>query len=174
MKNILLLICVQLSLNLLAQEEAFSVQISSDSILLGNSFEVKFTATNVKMTDFDAPNFADFDLVGGPNQSTSMSMMNGETSSTTSFSYILQAREVGTFFITPASANIEGEMRETQPIEINVLPNPDGIRQNSRLENNSFNFFRGTDDFFKREMPQQPQQEAKPKKKKRKVKTYKI
>ena len=81
---------------------------------------------------------------------------------------------MGTFFITPASANIDGEMQETQPIEINVLPNPDGIRQNSRLENNSFNFFRGTDDFFKRELPQQPQQEVKPKKKKRKYKTYKI
>ena len=170
MKNLIVFLFICFAFTLNAQDEIpFTVQVSSDSILLGNSFEVKFQVENAKLKDFEPPVFNGFDIVGGPNQSSSMSIVNGETTQSMSFGYVLMPQEVGNYFIEPASASIDGTLMETKAIEIIVLPNPDGIQQNSRLNNRQeFRLFQ--DDFFS-----SPNAQPKPKKKtKKKLKTYKI
>ncbi|MEO0338486.1 MAG: BatD family protein [Bacteroidota bacterium] len=83
MKHYTLLIGFMLSaVMVIGQSGArFSVQISTDSILMGNSFKVSFTLSNAEGSNFKAPELGTyFKVVSGPNTSTSMSFMTGQMS----------------------------------------------------------------------------------------------
>lgn len=128
----ILFFALALPLFVFSQDEPinFSVSVSTDSILFGNYFEVKFTLENANGNDFLAPDFSEsFNLVSGPNTSSSFSMMNGKMSQSISYTYYLEPKETGVFYILPASVNADGEMVETQPLEVLVVPNPDGLEQ---------------------------------------------
>ena len=88
-----------------------------------------FTIENGQPTNFEAPVFQNFNIVSGPNQSSSISIINGETTQSQSYTYYIEPKEEGLFFIEPASVELDGEARETEPISIMVLPNPEGIIQ---------------------------------------------
>jgi hypothetical protein len=65
------------ALILRAQDPHFKVEVSSDTILLGNYFELKYTIENTQ-GDFNPPEFAGLKLVAGPNHASSYSIMNGK------------------------------------------------------------------------------------------------
>ena len=165
--------------SMLAQEEArFTIEVSSDSILLGNYFEVKFTLENAKGSNFEPPTFSEFFLKGGPNTASSMSIINGEVTQTITYSYYLEPKDIGNFWVEPASIMVDDKVLETQPIEVVVFPNPDGIKQ-QLPQNQSFEFrFDGFDfPMPEIEIPegeQLPEKKEVEKKKKKKRKTYKI
>jgi len=130
MNKILLLVtfsvCVQFSF---AQTPKFSVAVSSDTILLGNYFELKFTIENAPANGFQAPDLHKFDIIGGPNTSSSMSIINGEVSQSSSYTYYLKPPDIGVYTIKPAYLTSEDIALETFPIDVIVIPNPDHIIQ---------------------------------------------
>lgn len=144
---------MMISLTAFSQQEAkLTVEISSDSILLGNYIEVKFTIENAAVTNFEAPNFDGFNIVSGPNQSSSMMISNGKVSQSVAYSYYIEPVEVGTYFIQPAFVDTEEGALESIPLEVWVVDNPDGIIQRPQ-QKNSRNFFNrddlfGGEDFF--------------------------
>ena len=165
---------------LVAQENArFSVEVSSDSILMGNYFKVVFTLENANGEQFEAPLFQGFDVVSGPSFSSSISVINGQKSQKVSYTYYLQAREIGNYYIEPASIAAGGKILETLPVEVIVVPNPDGIIQKPEQPESPSPW--GLDGwdwpdirlFAKPMLPESPapQPEAPPKKKR---KTYKL
>lgn len=157
-----------------AQDAKFTIEVSTDSVLMGNYFQVSFKIENGAASNFTAPDFQGFSIVGGPNQSSTYSMVNGVSSQSMSYSYYLQPTEEGQFFIEPASIEIDGEIFETNPIEIKVAPNPDGIiQQPNKKEYHIFDSFSPFDSFFDQQ-PTFPKQEPKKKKTKKKRKTVKI
>ena len=137
-----------------AQETSFSVRVDNDSILAGNQIAVTFSLENAQGEDFFFPEF-DTGLikVGGPNMSSRVSIMNGQTSQSVSYTFYLQADEVGDFYIEPASVKVDGDYLETAPLLLRVYPNPDGIIQSPKQNASPFsdNFFGGDfwgNDFF--------------------------
>ena len=114
---------------LAAQSPKFTVEVSSDTVLLGNYIEVKFTVENAPAQSFEAPDLNAFRMVGGPNTSTSMSVVNGEVSQSASYSYYLEPPDIGTFTIPPAYVMAGDAALETFPIDIIAIPNPEGIIQ---------------------------------------------
>lgn len=116
-----------------SEGSSFEVLIGSDSILDGNYFEVRFTAHNLKGR-FVAPAWDNLQVVGGPNQSSSMQMINGSTSQKTSITFFLKAPGVGNWTIPPAYWESEDQTRETSPIDIICLPNPEGIDAPAMIE----------------------------------------
>jgi len=154
-----------------AQKEAsFTVQVTTDSILMGNTFEVLFSVENGQGVNFELPQFADFHVVGGPNQSSSYSVVNGDVTQAMSYSFYLKPKEVGNYYIEPAGIEIEGKFYETEPMEIIVMPNPDGIKQQPKQRRGGADFFRGFDFDF----PSSPTPPEPPAKKKKKRKTYRL
>ena len=151
-----------------AQDAQFSVSISTDSLLMDNPLEVTFTLKNTDGKRFEAPQFEGFQIVGGPNQSSSFQMVNGDVSQEISYSYYLQPVDIGTHYIPPASIETKDGFLETQPIEIMVYPNPDGIQQNIRKPRSDFHFFD-----FPRSQPA-PNTPQKPTKSKKKRKIYRM
>ncbi|MEN0003758.1 MAG: BatD family protein [Bacteroidota bacterium] len=184
------LLCCTYGATVSAQEDSrFTASVTMDSILYGNKFKVTFTLENGQGNAFEAPIFPDFHVVSGPNTSSSFSMMNGTVSQSISYTYLLEPKDIGNYYIEPASIQVDGTTLETAPIEVMVVPNPDGIIQREERSNDMMSPFGNfefrmdnmlPEEFFAPRTPA-PKQEATPdgetpktKKKKKKRKTYKL
>ncbi len=160
MKNLILLSLI--SLQVVAQEARFSIKTSLDTVYLGNYVEVKFIIENTK-GKFKEPSFAGLKIVSGPNTMSSMSIMNGESKSSTTYSYIVKPSESGTYIIEPAQLETEETILKTEEKRIIVVDNPDNILQNPNEEEQS------PFDMFISPHQEKSKENSKPKKK-----TYKI
>ena len=155
-------------------ETKFTVSVSVDSILFGNSFKVTFTLENSKGSEFTPPIFEAFNQIGGQSMSTRMSIVNGEMSQFSAYSFYLEPKEIGRHFIEPASIIGDGVVLETLPFEVFVLDNPEGLKQKVEEKGNR------SDPFFEQfdmDLPPQFNWEAPDKKKKDKKskrKTYRL
>lgn len=156
MKKLVFIAILSLIGTLAFSQAQFSVTVSSDSILMGNHFVVTFSLENAQTNSFSPPTFEGFDIIGGPNQSSSFSMINGVTSQSQSYAYYLLPKEEGLFYIPPANVEVDGAVLETEPVEIKVFPNPEGIIQKPQRPSRR--------DFFSNPIEPQPK---KPKKKRR-------
>lgn len=110
-------------------EVRFTVEVSTDSLLMGNALQVRFILENGQGQDFQAPYFEGFKVVSGPNYSSSMSIVNGRTTQRLTYTFHLVPEDIGNYYIEPASIKIGEKYLETAPMEVIVFPNPDGIQQ---------------------------------------------
>jgi hypothetical protein len=82
---------------------------------------LKVTVQNGNQIDkIEMPNIIDFNLMGGPSQESSTSVVNGVTNTTFALSYILQPKNAGTFTIASCAATIDGNLYKTAPVKIVV------------------------------------------------------
>jgi len=117
---ILLTICFG---QLTAQDVSFTASAPS-TVNAGQQFRLTYTL-NAKGSSFKAPNLSSFIVLGGPSTSTSsnISIVNGNytQSVTYTYTYFLQAADVGTFTIEPASIVAEGQTIQSNSVTINVV-----------------------------------------------------
>jgi hypothetical protein len=135
MRNIFIGFCflVTFTFGANAQNIKVSVELSSDTVLIGNYLRVKFTLEN-SSASFEAPAFKGFRVISGPNVSSSMNFINGKLSQKISYEYYLDPEDVGQYFIEEAYFVSDIETFATEPLEIYVLLNPDGIKQDSEIK----------------------------------------
>jgi len=120
MNKMLILLCLSfLAWEMQAQEVDFSASVSTSTVQAGKVIRVDFTLKNVK-GEFEAPDFSPFKIVGGPNRSTSMQMINGVVTQESTYSYYLQTFEQGLFVIPEARLFTEEGLLETLPLEVEV------------------------------------------------------
>lgn len=136
------------------QSPKFTVNVSTDSVLWGNPFKVTFSIENAPGAQFEAPDFPDFYIVSGPSMSSSFSLINGVSTQSASYTYFLEPKAIGVFYIQPASIETGGEVLETLPVQIKVAPNPDNIKQEPERNTSRFGF--GWDDFEIMPAPAEP------------------
>lgn len=102
-----------------AQTPSFIAQVSKNRVAVGEVFQVAFTL-NGSGSNLVYPAFNDFDIYSGPNQSQSMSMVNGTISQSTTLSLFIAAKKEGRFTIGSASVMSGSQKLETKPIVIEV------------------------------------------------------
>lgn len=94
------------------------------SVALGEQFRVQYVLSNAEGDGFSNPSFADFDILSGPSQShySSFQIVNGNRSSSSSvtYTYILQARKKGTFQLPAATIHAGGKVLRTQTTSVSV------------------------------------------------------
>lgn len=100
------------------------VEVSSDTISIGEIVEVTYTIENGE-GNFNMPDLSDLPVVSGPNTSSSFSYMNGKKTSSQSYSFGLMGMVEGRMVIPKASYNTKEDVVAIQPIEIMVLPEMD-------------------------------------------------
>ena len=105
----------------LTAQVVFEATTDSKQVPLGEVFEVKFTLKNAQGNGFSPPVFSDFAVVGGPNRMNSMTMVNGNATSSESYSYVLQAKREGKFSIGSASVMVKGQTLSTTPLSMEVV-----------------------------------------------------
>jgi BatD DUF11 like domain len=83
--------------------------------------EIQFIIENAsQIGPVQPPDFPDFTIVQGPNQSTGMSVVNAAMTQYKGISYLLQPKKTGTLLIKPATATVDGKEMRTNSIEIKV------------------------------------------------------
>ena len=117
--------CLFLALpgRLWAQSVEFTAAAKS-TVTAGETFQVVFRV-NAQGEKFKGPDFKGFDVVSGPNTSSSSSFqfINGKMSQSVELSYIylIHASAEGTFEIRPASITVDGKTYQSNSLKINVL-----------------------------------------------------
>ena len=104
------------------QGQSVSISAIADAteIELNGYFNLEFKIENSSGKNFTPPDFSAFNILSGPSQSSSMSIINGSISRSSSYSYTLQPRSVGRFVIGPASIIENGKRYSSSPITITV------------------------------------------------------
>ncbi len=100
--------------------QKFTAQVSKSKLAVGETFQITYSL-NTNGSGFKAPPLFDFDVYGGPNQSQSVSIVNGNMSQTISWSFILAPKKEGKFTIAPATINVGGDKIESNSIAIEVV-----------------------------------------------------
>ncbi|WP_448698670.1 BatD family protein [Mucilaginibacter sp. AW1-3] len=103
-----------------AQDLKLTASVNRNTVGTGEAFEVTFSISG-NIERFAPPDMSGFQVVGGPNQSSSMSMINGTTTSSMSLSYDLVATREGTFTIGPATVVVNGKQYRSNPISVKVV-----------------------------------------------------
>lgn len=120
--------------SVVAQNVKFVASVNSNTVAVGEQFQVDFSL-NSNGENFISPNFKGFQILSGPNVSTSMESINGKTTVSNSFSYILMATAEGEFSIGPASITVSGYRTSTNPIKIKVTKGVAPQRNNNQSSN---------------------------------------
>ncbi|MES2761993.1 MAG: BatD family protein [Bacteroidota bacterium] len=120
MKNKLYIFFLFISSWVIAQTPSFIAQVSKNRVAVGEVFQVAFTL-NGAGNNLVYPNFNDFNIYSGPNQSQSMSMVNGSISQSTTISLFIAAKKEGKFTIGVATVMSGNQKLETKPIVIEVV-----------------------------------------------------
>jgi len=117
----------------LAQDATFTASFDKNRMAMGEQFELTFTLSGSNGgSNFKPPVFTDFLTLSGPNQATNMQFINGATSMSVSYSYVLQPRAEGKFVIPPAFINYNNKQLQTQPITIEVTKGAPQLKQQSK------------------------------------------
>lgn len=165
-KNILLiaLFCWMSSIVIYAQnkEVSFKVEVRYDTVGLNEPFEVKFRLENASLLHFQAPSFEGFQVVAGPMTSSNFSMINGVTTQSLTYTYHLQALNLGVYEIGEAVAETAEGKLNSVPIALVVTESVE--RAFPDVQNDPFSAFRDqfqqqspfSNGFFDMQMPQMP------------------
>lgn len=90
----------------------------------GEQFRLSFSL-NDRGSDLQLPDLSNFDVLMGPStsQSSSIQIINGKTTQTSSYSYIfvLRAKKEGKFTVRPASVKVGDKTYESNSLEIQVV-----------------------------------------------------
>lgn len=100
--------------------QKLTAQASKTKVGVGESFQISFSL-NSSGSNFVAPNLNDFNVYSGPNQSTSMSYINGAMSQSITLSYVIAAKKEGKFTIGPANVNVNGSTIQSNSFNVEVV-----------------------------------------------------
>jgi len=135
MKKLLFIVFLYLPFTLEAQ--SFTASVDANPIADNQQFQVSFTFSGKDfngLDNFKPPSFSNFLTLSGPNQSSSIQFINGVQSSSISYTYILQPREIGKFTLGKATISYNGKIFETDPLEITVVKGSPKPQQQQRQQ----------------------------------------
>lgn len=118
-KKIIIIILTWCSV-LQIEAQNFVAQVSKNKVAVGEVFQIAFTL-NGASGSIAYPNLKDFDIYSGPNQSQSISMVNGNMSQSTTISLFIAAKKEGKFTIGAAVATVGSQKYDTKPIVIEAF-----------------------------------------------------
>ena len=107
-----------------AEEVTFTADAPS-AVVMGERFRLSYTINTNKTRDFRIGNIVEFDILSGPNMSSSsnISLINGVRTSVKkqTYTYILRPMQEGTFTIPAATIVVDGNQMKSNEITIKVL-----------------------------------------------------
>ncbi|MBL0176659.1 MAG: protein BatD [Ignavibacteria bacterium] len=116
----------------------FSASASNMQVTAGEQFQVTFTLSGGSLKqykDFRQPDLnTSFLTLAGPSTSQSMQWINGKTSTSISWTYILQPRNAGQFTIQPATIVYDGAVMKSNPMIIKVVNAAPGVKQQQQQQ----------------------------------------
>lgn len=107
----------------LTYAQKFSATVDKTTVGQYDQFQVYFTFDGGDingLSNFRPPAFGGFRILSGPNQSSSMQIINGKVSGSITYSYILQPTNIGSYSIGSASVEYGGKSYNTNTLNVKV------------------------------------------------------
>ncbi len=115
--------CLSLLPATLLAQVSFNTVPGSLSLHQNEVLQVSYMIENAKsLEDFQAPAFRDFKLVQGPVQTEGTIITNGQFSSYSSYTYVLQPLRQGRLIVPGATATIDGKKKVSNRVVVEVGP----------------------------------------------------
>ena len=111
----------------LSAQVNFEATVSKSKLALNERLRIDFVM-NQNGDNFSPPEFENFQIIGGPNQSIKTSYVNGERKFSKTYSYFLKPLKKGKLKINQASIEIDGEIYKSLQIEVLIT---DSVKQPS-------------------------------------------
>lgn len=105
-----------------ADDKVTFTAAAPDAVAVGDQFRLSYTVNTQKVKDFRAPSIKGFDVLMGPTRSYSMQSINGNTTESLTFTYILLAQKEGEYTIPGATITANGDQMLSNSVKIKVLP----------------------------------------------------
>ena len=119
-----------------AQDFTLEATVSENKIFIGEQFTVRIEVSGSSMRDVSLPVMPTIDGIGilssTPSRSTSISIVNGRTTTSIGYTFALIAREKGNFTIPPITIEIDGETHSTNSIPVEVIERGNLSPENGR------------------------------------------
>lgn len=123
---------------LVGQDYSIEATVSENQIFIGEQFTLSIQVAGSSMRNVSLPVLPELSgvrvLSTTPSRSTSITIVNARTSTTTTYSFALIAQETGRFTIPPVTIEIDGEEKQTAPIQIEILQR-DQLTESERDQN---------------------------------------
>ena len=146
MKAIALLSLLFISTSAWAQDPQVTASIDSDTVGVQDQFQFTITVSGSNSGDAEnprLPNLKAFQIVAGPSTSTQFQWINGRSSSSKSFTYILIPEKEGQFTIDPVEVKIGGKSYRTRPLQVRVTSASRGPAPRQQRSMDPFDPFEG-------------------------------
>ena len=88
----------------------FKTAVSKNKLGVNQRFRVQFIVNKQGADNFQPPSFANFRVVGGPSSSVNQSWVNGKSSFSQSYIYIVEPIKEGVYSIGSAKIEYDGEV----------------------------------------------------------------
>ncbi len=99
----------------------FSTVASTTDLSKDDYIQIEYVVENAgRIDDIKPPNFSGFTIVQGPNESTGMSIINGNSSQYKALTFILQPLRTGKIIVSGARASVDGKAMQSNAVVINV------------------------------------------------------
>ena len=123
----ILILFLTISSFVLSAQVNFEATVSKSKLALNERLRIDFVM-NQNGDNFSPPEFENFQIIGGPNQSIKTSYVNGERKFSKTYSYFLKPLKKGKLKINQASIEIDGEIYKSLQIEVIIT---DSVKQPS-------------------------------------------
>ena len=123
----ILILFLTISSFVLSAQINFEATVSKSKLALNERLRIDFVM-NQNGDNFSPPEFDNFQIIGGPNQSIKTSYVNGERKFSKTYSYFLKPLKKGKLKINQASIEIDGEIYKSLQIEVLIT---DSVKQPS-------------------------------------------
>ena len=104
-----------------AQSPKFFTEVDAKKIVEGSYVTVNFKLEGTEGNGFSPPSFKGFNVVSGPSQQNSMSIINGVVNKSLSYAYTVQPKAKGKIRIGSASIKTNSGVMKTAPVVIEVV-----------------------------------------------------
>ncbi len=108
----------------MAQDVTFQASVDKNPVGMNDQFTLILSLSSSGAgggKNLQLPDLSKFRIMSGPNQSSSMQFINGAVSSSVSYSYVLEPKEIGKFTIGSVAIEVAGKTYHTNPIAIEVV-----------------------------------------------------
>jgi len=121
MRNKLIYIFLLLLTQSLIAQIEFKTKVSKNKLGVNQRLRVDFTINKQGADNFTPPDFKNFDVVGGPSSSVNQSWINGRSSYSQSYSYVIEPTKKGNLTISGATIEYDGEIVKSNPVVVAVV-----------------------------------------------------
>lgn len=95
--------------------------MSKNKLGVSQRLRIEFMVNKQGADNFEAPDFKNFKVVGGPSSSINQSWVNGKASYSQAYIYIIKPKRVGTFTIPSATIEYKGKKVTSNTVKVIVV-----------------------------------------------------